>query len=86
MPVQLPSIANKLQMVLSWKPVSGASGYNVYRTPLANASMTNMQLVATVSGLTYTDSGENTISTQAPLSQGDLGQWDSINVPALNTA
>ena len=52
---------------LSWTAVSGATGYNIYRTTTSSADTSGQLLAANVQGTSYTDDGSVTpTSTLAP--------------------
>jgi hypothetical protein len=63
---------------LAWTPVTvngvAAAQYRVYRTPMANGASQKEQLIATVSGTSYTDTGA-AVMPDTPLPPGSLGVW-----------
>jgi hypothetical protein len=86
--IQLPNIPNMLASI-DWVSQPGAVSYNVYRAPIANASSTNLQLIASVNTTSYLDNGAAPISTQMPLKPNSIGSWltlPPLNVPRFNFA
>ncbi len=71
--LSLPAIEGALRPTLSWTTVARASGYRVYRSSAAGASST--EWLADVTDPSFTDEGEATDSSRAPLEEGSLGQW-----------
>ncbi|MBI2394222.1 MAG: IPT/TIG domain-containing protein [Deltaproteobacteria bacterium] len=65
---------------LTWKAVPGAKSYRVYRTALPNgASHTEVLLKDGLTGLTYTDTGVDTVtSTVTPLRRGSTGLFVAL--------
>jgi hypothetical protein len=85
--VQLPDIPELLVLTLNWDPVPGASGYRVYRTPVAGDVPTNLHLIGETAGNGATSLVENGLTADAaevPFVQGSLGVWHTVS--ALNTA
>ncbi|MGM0578864.1 MAG: hypothetical protein ACQEXJ_24285 [Myxococcota bacterium] len=79
--VQLPDIPEGIVLTLDWESVPGASGYRVYRTPVADDTATNLQLVGTTDGqdaTTLVDGGLAADDTETPLPQGSLGVWHEV--------
>ena len=75
------------QLTLSWEPISGASGYRVYRTPNAGDSVDALELLVQTTDpaiLSHTDMGGATTAGEVPLPVGSLGVWHAVG--ALNTA
>ena len=73
--VNLPNISG-LSVTVTWDSIPNAQSYNVYRTPTAGSSISNLQLLTTVTGNSFTDS--NTIATnpsKTPLPSGSLGNF-----------
>lgn len=66
---------------LSWSPVTvggvAAAGYRIYRTAMVNGASQQEQLLATVTGTSYTDAG-GTTTAEAPLPPGALGVWQAV--------
>jgi len=84
--VQLPALSG-LRVSLAWPVVSGATGYRIYRTPMANQNPAGAQLLAEIlngSTTTFTDDGSLATTTTSPLPVGSLGKW--ATVAALNIA
>jgi hypothetical protein len=74
--VQLPAVTERIVLTLTWEQVIGASGYRVYRTPAADDTIANLQLLAEVVGgdnVTLLDSGTATHSDVTPFPRGSLG-------------
>ncbi|MFZ5470558.1 MAG: hypothetical protein ACOZIN_14070 [Myxococcota bacterium] len=86
-PVRLPSLGTtKFRVTVTWKPVSGAVKYLVYRSPVADVPVGTEQVIAEVtSGVQYIDSGVAPILTQNPLPIGSLGKWQPLTA-ALSMA
>lgn len=55
----------------------------MYRSPIANASLSAVQLIASVNTTSLVDDGKPT-SAKSPLLPGSLGAWHMVNVPQLN--
>jgi len=72
------TIGSNTAIELAWSAVTvngvTAAMYRVYRTPAANGSSQQEQLIATVSGTSYTDTGA-TAQAERPLPAGALGKW-----------
>lgn len=98
--VQIPNNPKKIKLKLNWAQVTGASGYRIYRSPTANGSIDNMQLLGTVTcgadvacdcganpdKCQYSDDGQTATTATAPLPAGSLGVWHNLTGSALNTA
>ncbi|MCC6622701.1 MAG: hypothetical protein IT385_15670 [Deltaproteobacteria bacterium] len=86
--VQLPEVADKLVLTLTWQAVPGADGYRLYRTPRPDASPADLQLIFEATGggaTTYIDDGgDATDPSETPFPQGSLGVWHTVS--ALGTA
>lgn len=85
--LRLPDLSVGLYVTLSWEVVSGASGYRVYRSPVADAGSASEEWIADVSGgdnTSYQDLGDVSDADLAPLPKGALGQWASLD--AMSTA
>jgi len=80
--IQLPGLDNMFAFI-NWVSQPGAILYNVYRSPVANDSSTNLQLIATVNGTYYLDNGAAPISNQMPLQPNSIGSW--LKLPPLRT-
>ncbi len=87
-PIQLPPIAGKLQLVLTWTPVPNATQYKIFRSPKPGDAAGKELLLATVPAMamqmTYTDNGSVTPAASAPLPLGSIGAWRVL--PSLITA
>jgi hypothetical protein len=85
--LQIPDLAQKLQITLTWSAVTGAVGYRIYRSPQAGLISGQEQMIADVMGantITYTDKGAMADATQPPpLVQGSTGKWRVL--PAMST-
>jgi hypothetical protein len=81
--LQIPNITHLL-VSLTWDDQPGAVSYNIYRTPVANSSSSNLRLVANVAANRYIDHGFDPISQQMPLRPYSLGNF--AHLPTLNTA
>ncbi len=72
------TIGSNKAIDLAWSAVTvngmPAAMYRIYRTPTANLASQQEQLIATVSGTSYTDTGA-TAQTERPLPAGALGKW-----------
>ena len=81
--VEVPVVADKLVLTLSWAAVTGASGYRLYRTPAAGGTVADLQLLAELSGggsTTYVDDGTDaTDAATTPLPPGSLGVWHEVS-------
>ena len=66
---------------LAWSPVTvngvAAASYRIYRTAAVNGTSQQEQLLATVTGTSYTDTGGTTMA-QSPLPPGALGVWTAV--------
>ena len=87
-PIQLPTVAGKLQPIIYWNPVTGAQSYRIYRSPKANDPAGKELLIGTVlataSPLRFVDDGTVTPAGGAPLPLGSTGAWRQI--ASLGTA
>lgn len=84
--VQLPDTPG-IELTLQWDAIPGASGYRIYRTPTADLSSGEVELLAEVQGgttLTYRDRGDATDPAARPLPMGSLGVWHDTGT-ALST-
>ena len=85
--VIVPQISGLL-LIITWGPVPGASGYNVYRS--VSPGSTQMGLLGSTSNFYFVDDGNITVvKTTTPLPQGSLGTWHSVgslNIPRSFTA
>jgi hypothetical protein len=72
--VQLPDVPG-LGLTLTWDTIPGASGYRVYRTPLADLGVDDVQLIATTVGTALVDGGDLFPSDETPLGAGSHGRW-----------
>jgi len=75
-------------LTLTWERVIGASGYRVYRTPVADDTVNNLQLLAEVAGgdtVTLVDTGTTTHVDVTPFPRGSLGVWHAVTGSALHT-
>jgi autotransporter-associated beta strand protein len=85
--ITIPSTAANLypEVVLSWNPVAGATGYDIYRST-TSGSYTN-QLLATITGgsvKTYTDTGA-AVGFGTPPSFGQFTlEYDGVATGAIN--
>lgn len=80
--VQLPSLGTKkVQLRLLWNPVADATGYRLYRTPVADqASGEELLLAEIAAGTTeFIDDGSVTPAGDAPLPLGSTGIWHEID-------
>lgn len=62
------------------QPLSGVTGYDIYRTPKDGSPGSGEVLLATVSGattLTFNDDGSKTPGTQKPLPLGSTSAWQA---------
>jgi hypothetical protein len=87
--VQLPERPGdqRIQLILTWSAIPGASGYRIYRSPTANGSVDALELVheeSNASTTSFTDVGDTTDSTKTPLTQGSLGMWHLVTSSPLN--
>jgi hypothetical protein len=94
LPVQLPDRPEKIALTLSWAAVPGAHGYRVYRSPMANASASRLELLgeiscgaanaacdcaADASRCRWRDDGSATQQGKTPLPAGSLGVWHAVS-------
>ncbi len=85
--VQLPDIPELLVLTLNWEATPGASGYRVYRTPVADDVPTHLQLIGETVGNDATSLVENGLTAdpaEVPFEQGSLGVWHTAG--SLGTA
>ncbi|MFW6368956.1 MAG: hypothetical protein ACOC0J_00035, partial [Myxococcota bacterium] len=98
----LPDVPGGMKVILTWHTVLGPEGdhaqaYNVYRTPLADAPMSDMHLIAVVPGSSaathsYTDdepdplAGTGADAAKVPLELGALGTWHHVGDLAIPRA
>jgi len=91
LPVQLPAVAQKIVLTLTWDALPSAHGYRVYRSPIAGDGADQLELLGEIScgaanelcdcGTTpeqcqLTDDGTvPTTSASTPLPAGSLGVW-----------
>ncbi len=98
--VQLPINPNRIELELTWEPVDGANGYRVYRSPLVDGSVDDLELLTEITcGPTalcdcsaepekcrYLDNGlVDTTPDTSPLPPGSLGVWHEVAGSPLNT-
>jgi len=86
--VQLPAVAERIVLTLTWQQVIGASGYRVYRSAVADDTVNNLQLLAEVAGggnVTLVDTGTTTHVGVTPFPRGSLGVWHAVTGAALHT-
>lgn len=79
--VQLPQVTENIVLTLNWQQISGASGYRIYRTPVVDDTVDNLQLLAEVSGETTTsfrDEGGATDPATTPMPTSSTGVWHSV--------
>jgi hypothetical protein len=89
--VQLPQRPGdqRIQLILTWQAIPGASGYRVYRSPAANGSVDALELIheeSNASTHVFTDTGMATDSSKLPLTPGSLGAWHTVTSSPLGTA
>lgn len=80
--VQLPDIEDKIVLTLNWETIPGASGYRVYRSPMAGAPVTRLEAIGDTSGNSATslvDDGRAADPETMPLPQGSLGVWHPVS-------
>lgn len=82
--VRLPSL-NNVGLTIRWDSIPDAVSYRVYRTPMANMTVSDVLLLAVVADgkLFFEDFGGDTISNEEPLPMGSLGVWHEV--ASLNT-
>ena len=78
--VHVPDVPELIRLTLMWEPVYGASGYRIYRTPLADDPGGSEEWVVDVpaSELDWTDTELATDPSGVPLPDGTLGQWAAL--------
>jgi len=68
-----------------WAAITGATGYRIYRSPTANAALSDLQLLAEVGAVTsYADPGA-AVGTGRPHQLGSTGAWQTLSA-TLGTA
>ena len=86
--VQVPAVADRLLLTLTWAPVAGASGYRIYRSPGPDLTAADLQLLAVVNdGATLTFLDDDSLSTdltQTPQPAGSLGVWHALTDSPLS--
>jgi hypothetical protein len=84
-PLLIPTLTGKkIDVTIHWSQVPGAAGYRIYRSPQAEATSNEVQLIATVTGETstqYTDSGD-AVQPDVPLRLGATGVWHVVGTLA----
>lgn len=98
--VQLPDNPDRIELELYWEEVEGANGYRVYRSPLVDGSVDELELLVEITcGPTtvcdcdagtdecrYLDDGlVDTTPDTSPLPPGSLGVWHEVTGSPLNT-
>ena len=75
--VQVPILSGPLaKVVLTWSPVAGATGYDVYRGPApAPDQMTLLATVGSGTTVTYEDTGQSALGGSWAPEPGDLSDW-----------
>ncbi len=85
--IELPQVDEGIVLTIKWDADPRASAYRVYRSPAADDSIDNLQLLAEVAApdTQYTDDGTGmTDASVTPLLEGETGQWHSAGT--LGTA
>ena len=80
LPVVVPAWApDGFVLTLRWDPLPGADSYRIYRSPVADSLVTELELLDVVSGGTeeLEDDGLAT-SAGSPRQLGDLGAWHEV--------
>ncbi len=82
LPVRVPAnLPEPMQVTLKWSPVPGAVAYRVYRSPTPDQPAGNETLLAELvatSSPSYTETGQDVLSDEAPHAIGDLGVWQEV--------
>lgn len=75
--VRLPTLHGyAVQVTLDWDKLDGAVGYRIYRSPTAGTAAGAEELLAELGDVdTFTDDGDVTDDSKAPLRTGSLGVW-----------
>lgn len=86
--VDVPAVADRLLLTLTWAAVPGASGYRVYRTPLPGQTPAELGAIAEVVGgavTSFVDDNTRTVDPAVtPMPTGSLGVWHSLPGSALS--
>jgi hypothetical protein len=80
-PVQLPDLnGTRFVVTVNWKVTPGATGYRVYRSPTAGATVGEEEVIAEVAApsTSFVDRGAAPISADRPLPIGSLGVWHTV--------
>lgn len=73
--VNIPNVSG-LSVILTWDSIPNAQSYNLYRTPISGSSISNLQLLTTVTTTSFIDSNQFTPNpSRKPLPDGALGNW-----------
>lgn len=87
--VELPAVADRLLITLTWEQVPGASGYRVYRTPGPDQTAADLELLTTIAGgaaVSFTD--DDTLTTDPTTTAqpaGSTGVWHALTGAPLST-
>ena len=84
-PANFRATAGNTQVSLAWNAVEGATEYRIYRADTANGALTRIAPTATITALTYTDTGLTNLTTyrytvRAANSIGESGNSNSVNI------
>jgi hypothetical protein len=75
---RLPDIPDTFEVTITWPAVPGATGYRVYRSPVADSPSGTEQWVGDVTIASFTDHGAAPLGTNEPLPKGALGMWATM--------
>lgn len=78
--VTLPDLGAAWQPTLRWTEVEDATGYRIYRSPVAGDPAGEERWLADVTGTSFTDVGGSTDESLLPLPEGSLGEWAEVAV------
>jgi hypothetical protein len=77
--VKLPESGAPFHVTIEWTAVDRAIGYRVFRTPTADGTVSTVEWVADVTGLSFTDTGYGTTPDKYELQdEGDIGNWKAV--------
>jgi len=84
LPVDLPATPDGIVLTLTWEEITGASGYRIYRSPAADASVDQMELLTEVTcGVNNCDCGADIdgVLTLCPVRDDGTGTTDANETP-----
>ena len=83
-PVFVPDLPQAVHLVLEWTAIPNAAGYRVYRSPMADQTFGQEELIAELGAdaRRFIDDGTLTTVSERPLPIGTLGTWHPVGTLA----